>query len=171
MFAARRFPSASFKQSTKTPLLSFSVELVEGAPDKKVNIANELASGKGLVIGVPAAFSPTCTARHIPEYLSHKSLKDAGKVFVVAVNDPFVMKAWAESLDPGAKSGIRFLGDPHSELTKAWDLEFESAKVFGQNRGKRCAIITENGKVKSVHLEPDNTGVNESAAEKVLASL
>ncbi|CAK1367283.1 unnamed protein product [Cercospora beticola] len=189
MFAARHFASASFKQFSK-PLLSSTrqfhataaimvkagdsipnVELVEGAPDKKVNIANELSSGKGLIIGVPAAFSPTCTARHIPEYLSHKSLKDAGKVFVVAVNDPFVMKAWAESLDPSAKSGIRFLGDPHSELTKAWDLEFDSAKVFGQNRGKRCAITTENGKVKSVHIEPDNTGVSESAAEKVLAAL
>lgn len=75
MFAARHFASASFKQFSK-PLLSSTrqfhataaimvkagdsipnVELVEGAPDKKVNIANELSSGKGLIIGVPAAFS------------------------------------------------------------------------------------------------------------------
>ncbi|KAI5363976.1 Putative redoxin [Septoria linicola] len=146
-----------------------SVELVEGAPDKKVNIANELATGKGIIVGVPAAFSPACSASHVPGYINHKDLKAAGKVFIVAVNDPFVMKAWAESLDPGAKSGIRFLGDPHAELTKAWDLEFDSEAVFGQNRGKRCAIVTEDGKVKSVHIEPDNIGVNDSAAEKVLA--
>ncbi|EMF12414.1 Redoxin [Sphaerulina musiva SO2202] len=146
-----------------------NVELVEGAPDKKVNLAKELATGKGVIVGVPAAFSPTCSASHVPGYIANKNLANAGKVFVVSVNDPFVMKAWGESLDPGAKSGIRFLGDPHSELTKAWDLEFDSAAIFGQNRGKRCAIVTEDGKVTAVHLEPDNVGVSVSAAEKVLA--
>lgn len=106
------------------------------------------------------------------------------------------MGAWAESLDPGAASGvcqipdtspssssslnkeeesrtkriadtlafgniqIRFLGDPAGAFTGKLDLLFDSAAVFGQDRSKRYAIVTENGKVKSVHLEPDNTGVN-----------
>lgn len=78
------------------------------------------------------------------------------------------MGAWAESLDAGAKSGIRFLGDPHGEFTKELDLFFESAAVFGQNRSKRYALVTEDGKVTSVHEEPDNTGIKESSAEKVL---
>lgn len=78
------------------------------------------------------------------------------------------MGAWAESLDAGAKSGIRFLGDPHGEFTKELDLFFDSAAVFGQNRSKRYAITTEDGKVTGVHDEPDNTGIKVSAADKVL---
>jgi len=193
MFACRRLPSSS----TFTPILtqpqrlflqrssrSFhvsslkmvqtgdavpDVELVEKSPGNKVSLAKELASGKGLIIGVPAAFSPACTARHVPGYIKAPKLKDAGKVFVVSVNDPFVMGAWAESLDPGAKSGIRFLGDPAGDFNTKLDLLFDSAAVFGQNRSKRYALVTEDGKVKSVHVEPDNTGVDVSEAEKVLA--
>ncbi|MCJ1274127.1 hypothetical protein MMC21_001922 [Puttea exsequens] len=147
-----------------------SVELVETTPGSKVNLATEL-KGKGLVIGVPAAFSPSCSATHIPGYVSSDKLKDAGQVFVVSVNDPFVMAAWGKTLDPTGKTGIRFLGDPSGEFTKQLDLSFDSASVFGQDRSKRYALVVENGKVKSAHVEPDNTGVNESAAEKVLASL
>lgn len=87
------------------------VPLLEGAPDKKVSLANELSSGKGLIVAVPAAFStmisvplpanpthlhlttsigPGCTKMHIPEYINSAKLKDAGKVFVYSVNDPFV---------------------------------------------------------------------------------
>jgi len=146
-----------------------TVELVEKSPGNKVSLAKELASGKGLIVGVPAAFSPSCSARHVPGYINSKKLGEAGKVFVVSVNDPFVMGAWAENLDPGAKSGIRFLGDPSGAFNKELDLIFESAAVFGQDRSKRYALVTEDGKVKSVHVEPDNTGVNESEAEKVLA--
>lgn len=94
-----------------------NVDLVEGSPSDKVNLSKELASGKGLIVGIPAAFSeylpppqkhqsapainvrrgltrapsgPSCSATHIPGYVSHDKLKDAGKVFVVSVNDPFV---------------------------------------------------------------------------------
>ncbi|KAI4127612.1 MAG: hypothetical protein LQ338_003107 [Usnochroma carphineum] len=133
------------------------LELVEGSPGNKVNLSKELR-GKGLVIGVPAAFS----------YLNSPSLKAAGKVFVVSVNDPFVMKAWGASLDPSNKSGIRFLGDPDAKFTEALDLSFDSASIFGNNRSKRYALVVEDGKVKEAYVEPDNTGVNVSAADKVL---
>ena len=55
---------------------------------------------------------------------------------------------------------IRFLGDPSGDFTKKLDLTFDSSSVFGNDRSKRCALVTENGKVKEVHVEPDNTGVN-----------
>lgn len=91
-----------------------NVELMENSPGNKVNIAEELKSGKGLIIGkptmiiprseapsvtrtnqisysgVPAAFSPACSGNHIPGYINSPKLKDAGKVFVVSVNDSFV---------------------------------------------------------------------------------
>jgi 2-Cys peroxiredoxin 5 len=145
-----------------------NVDLVENSPGNKVNLAKEL-SGKGVIVGVPAAFSPACSSSHIPGYINHPKLKDAGNVFVVSVNDSFVMKAWAASLDPTGKSGVRFLADPAGDFTKALDLEFDSATVFGNNRSKRYALVIEDGKVKEAHVEPDNTGLNVSAADKVLA--
>jgi 2-Cys peroxiredoxin 5 len=69
------------------------------------------------------------------------------------------MKAWAKSLDESKKSGIRFLADPAGEFTRAWDVEFDAAKILGNNRSKRYAVVTDNGKVVKVAVEPDNTGV------------
>ena len=55
---------------------------------------------------------------------------------------------------------IRFLGDPSGQFTKHLDLTFESSAIFGNDRSKRYALVVEDGKVKSAHVEPDNTGVN-----------
>lgn len=70
------------------------------------------------------------------------------------------MGAWGTSQDPTGKSGIRFLADPHGELTSALDLSFDSAAIFGNARSKRYALVVENGKVTQAHVEPDNTGLN-----------
>ncbi|PGH26580.1 hypothetical protein AJ80_01709 [Polytolypa hystricis UAMH7299] len=134
--------------------------LAENSPGNNVNLAKELGTGKGLIIGTPGAFSPACSATHVPGYINHPKLKDAGKVFVLAVNDPFVTKAWGESLDPGNKSGIRFLGDPAGEFTEALDLDFDATTIFGNPRSKRYALVVENGKVTGAFVEPDNTGVD-----------
>ena len=58
------------------------------------------------------------------------------------------------------KVKIRFLGDPKAEFTSALDLAFDATAIFGQPRSKRYAIEVENGRVKELHVEPDNTGVN-----------
>ena len=70
------------------------------------------------------------------------------------------MKAWAKTLDDSKASGIRFLADAGGEFTKAWDVEFDASPLLGNKRSKRYAVVTEDGKVKSVHIEPDNTGVD-----------
>lgn len=59
-----------------------------------------------------------------------------------------------------SQTQVRFLGDPSGQFTKDLELSFESAAVFGQDRSKRYALVVEDGKVKSAHVEPDNTGVN-----------
>ena len=64
------------------------------------------------------------------------------------------------------KTQIRFLGDPSGQFNKDLDLTFESAAVFGQDRSKRYALVVEDGKVKSAHVEPDNTGVNGKGFQK-----
>lgn len=142
--------------------------LVEDSPGNKVNLAEEFQKGDGLIIGVPGAFSGACSQTHVPSYITHPKLKDAGQVFVVSVNDAFVMKAWGDALDPTHDSKIRFLGDPAGEFTKALDLDFDASAFFGNDRSKRYALVIENGKVKSAHIEPDNTGTDVSLANKVL---
>lgn len=95
------------------------------------------------------------------------------------------MNAWGKTLDADGKSGvrlspwisaycanqfqqIRFIADPSVTFTKALDLNFDGSAVFGGHRSKRYALVTENGKVTHAYVEPDNTGLSVSAAEKVL---
>ncbi|KAF2760154.1 Redoxin [Pseudovirgaria hyperparasitica] len=143
------------------------VPLMENSPGNTVSLAKEL-SGNGIIIGVPAAFSPSCSESHIPGYINSPKIKNAGAVFVVSVNDAFVMKAWKASLDPDSKSGIRFLADPSAAFAKSLDLTFDAPQIFGGPRSKRYALLIKDGKVAEAHIEPDNTGLNISAAEKVL---
>lgn len=96
-FAAAR-PAISTRSFSTTPraLVRVGQEipslevLVEGSPGNKVNLADEFQTGDGWIVGVPGAFSGTCSAQHVPSYINHPKLKDAGKVFVLSVNDAFV---------------------------------------------------------------------------------
>ncbi|KAL8307281.1 hypothetical protein RB597_001092 [Gaeumannomyces tritici] len=80
--------------------------LVENSPGNKVNLASEFSLKDGIVIGVPAAFSPGCSSSHIPSYMNHPKIKDAGQVFVVSVNDAFVLgpSRWTLPVRPGSGS-------------------------------------------------------------------
>ncbi|KAI3334562.1 Redoxin [Ustulina deusta] len=166
--AARQFhstPRAFVKVGDAVP----DVDLHEDSPANKVNLAKDYGGiSHGLIIGVPAAFSPGCSEKHIPSYINRRKTRQAGEVFVVSVNDAFVMKAWGATLDPKKESGIRFLADPTGAFTKALDLGFDLMPVFGHTRSKRYALVIKDGKVKFVHVEPDNIGTDVTMAEKVL---
>ncbi|KAK3985639.1 thioredoxin-like protein [Cladorrhinum sp. PSN332] len=150
------------------PLPNLDV-LQEGSPGNKVNLAEEASRlNKMIILGVPAAFSPSCSAVHIPGFIKHPKTQDYDEVAVVSVNDVFVMKEWGSELDPSADFGIRFLADPEGKFTKAMDMGFVNEPIFGGLRSKRYSIIVENGKVKSINVEPDNTGTSVSLAEHVL---
>ncbi|KAI5814868.1 AhpC/TSA family protein [Pyronema omphalodes] len=146
--------------------------LMEDSPGNKLSLAKLLKDQeRAIVVGVPAAFSPACSSTHVPGYVAANS---GLPTYIVSVNDPFVMKAWKDSLiHPTSSAGpsFRFLADPSGELTRALDMEFDSAHIFGNNRAKRFALVVEKGTVKHVFAEPDNTGVDVSAAEKVLKAL
>ncbi|PGH29892.1 peroxiredoxin 5, atypical 2-Cys peroxiredoxin [[Emmonsia] crescens] len=174
MFATRRFAAKAIPRASHPAALFHTTRpsfvkvgdalpdlevLTENSPGNKVNLAKEL-QGKGLIIGTPGAFSPACSAAHVPGFANHPKLKDAGKVFVVSVNDAFVTGAWSKMVDPEQKSGIRFLGDPKGEFTKALDLDFDASAIFGNLRSKRYVLVIEDGKVKKTFIEPDNTGLN-----------
>lgn len=64
--------------------------LFEKSPGNKINLAEELGKADGYIVGVPGAFTGTCSSQHVPSYINHPNLKRAGQIFVVSVNDPFV---------------------------------------------------------------------------------
>ena len=77
-----------------------SVDLFEGNPDTKVNLAEVCKEGKYVIFGVPGAFTPGCSKTHLPGYVQQaEDLKSKGikEIFCLAVNDPFVMAAWGEN--------------------------------------------------------------------------
>ncbi|EEH22307.2 hypothetical protein PABG_04518 [Paracoccidioides brasiliensis Pb03] len=174
MFAARRFAARTVPRAGQAAALFHSTPpsfvrvgdevpdhmvLFENLPSNKINLAKEL-TGKGLIIGTPGAFSPACSASHVPGFIKHQKLRDAGRVFVVSVNDPFVTGAWSRMIDPQQTSGIRFLADPMGKFTKALDLGFDAKAIFGNIRSKRYVLVIEDGKVKKTFIEPDNTGLS-----------
>lgn len=90
-FAARRqfhaSPRAFVQVGEEIPDLEV---LFEDSPGNKVNLKKEFENTNGIIVGVPAAFSGACSAKHVPSYINHPKLADAGQVFVVSVNDAFV---------------------------------------------------------------------------------
>jgi peroxiredoxin len=132
---------------------------------------DELFAGRNvLLFAVPGAFTPTCSAKHLPGYVEKlAAFKDKGiDVACLSVNDAFVMGAWAR--DQSVPEGLRMLADGNGAFTKALGLELD-ATPFGMGlRAKRFALYAEDGVVKQLHVEaPGEFKV--SAADYVLEHL
>ena len=131
-----------------------------------------LFGGKTVVLfGVPGAFTPTCSARHMPGFLQNlDALKAKGvdTVACMAVNDAFVMHAWAK--DQGVEDRVVMIADGAAAFTRALGLEFDlTARGLGV-RCQRFVLVAKDGKV--VHLAVEAPGAFEvSSAEAVLAAL
>ena len=115
----------------------------------------DLTKGKRVVIfGLPGAFTPTCSAKHVPSYLAnYDKLKAKGvdEIACVSVNDAFVMGAWARDQKTGDK--IRMLGDGSAQFTKDLGLELDlNARGMG-TRAQRVSMLVDDGVVKSLNIE------------------
>lgn len=132
----------------------------------------QLFDGKRVVLfSVPGAFTPTCSAKHLPGFLEQAAaLKAKGidTIACMAVNDVFVMNAWGKGANAGGK--VQMLADGNGEYAKALGLELD-ARGFGMGlRGQRFALVVDNGVATKVFVEaPGEFKV--SAAEHVLGQL
>jgi len=115
----------------------------------------DMTRGKKVVIfGLPGAFTPTCSAKHVPGYVAnYDKLKAKGvdTIACISVNDAFVMGAWAKDQKTGDK--IHMLGDGSADFTKALGLELD---LTGRGMGVRCqrfSMLVDNGVVKTLNLE------------------
>lgn len=144
-----------------------SVDLFEGTPMNKVNIS-DLAKGKKVVLfAVPGAFTPGCSKTHLPGYVKKADdLKAQGisEIVCVSVNDPFVMGAWAK--DQNAEGKVRMLADPSAELAKKLDLAVDIPPLGGL-RSKRYSMVIDDGKITSLQVEPDGTGLSCSLVDAI----
>ncbi|WP_458095308.1 redoxin family protein [Roseomonas sp. WA12] len=150
-----------------------SVKIMQATPEgpKEVDTAALLGTGTTVLFGVPGAFTPTCSARHLPGFVQEAQAlkaKGVGTVACVAVNDAFVMAAWGR--DQGVTDEVVMLADGSAAFTKALGLELDlTARGMGI-RAQRFALIVKDGRVTYVGVEePGAFGV--SSAEAVLGKL
>jgi len=123
---------------------------------------------KIMVFGLPGAFTPTCSAQHVPGYLKHAEefkAKGVDAIACVSVNDAFVMGAWGR--DQGVGDNIDMLADGSADLAKAMGLDVDlSERGFGI-RSQRFAMVVDDRVVKALAVE-EKPGLDVSAAEKML---
>ncbi len=127
-------------------------------------------SGKKVVLfAVPGAFTPTCSAAHLPGFVVKiDEIKEKGvdTVACMSVNDAFVMKAWSEAQNA---ENILMLADGNAELTAALGLELDGSGFGMGTRSKRFALVAEDGVV--THIAIDEKGLEKTSAEAILSIL
>lgn len=149
------------------------VKLMTMGPDgpTPVQSADVLGKGKVVLFAVPGAFTPTCSEQHLPGFvvrLDELKAKGVETVACIAVNDAFVMGAWAEA--QGLDGALTMLADGNGEFTSAMGLEMDGSGFGLGTRSKRYAAIIEDGIVKELLVE-DAPGLDKSSAESVLAKM
>ena len=115
----------------------------------------EITKGKKIAIfGLPGAFTPTCSAKHVPSYVQNFDklrAKGVDEVWCVAVNDAFVMGAWGK--DQKAEGKVRMMADGSATFTKALGLDMDlTARGMGV-RSQRYSMLLDDGVVKKVNVE------------------
>ena len=153
-----KVPSASFKQMTPDGMKDLSTD--------------DLFKGKKVALfAVPGAFTPTCSAKHLPGFIEKAAeLKGKGidAIACVSVNDAFVMDAWGKAQSVGDK--VVMLGDGNGDFTKAMGLELDGTAVGLGKRSQRYAMVVDNGVIKQLYVEQPRA-FEVSSAEHVLKNL
>ncbi|HVO16564.1 MAG TPA: peroxiredoxin [Alphaproteobacteria bacterium] len=153
-----KIPSAKFKYLGKDGMAEISTD-------------DLFKSKKVVLFAVPGAFTPTCSAKHLPGFLQHADqLKKKGvdTIACVSVNDAFVMDNWGKNQKVDGK--VMMLADGNGDFAKAVGLEMD-ASGFGMGlRSKRYAMVVENGVVKQLHVEKPGA-FEVSSAEYILKHL
>jgi peroxiredoxin len=116
---------------------------------------DEIFKGKTVALfAVPGAFTPTCSAKHLPGFKDHAAdlkAKGVDKIVCVSVNDVFVMKAWAK--DQGISNEVLMLADGNGAFTDALGLSFDGSKFGMGKRSQRYSLVATDGVVTQLNVE------------------
>ena len=142
----------SIKVGDKLPDVTLTESTAEGPKPVK---SEDLFKGKRVALfAVPGAFTPTCSAKHLPGFKQRAhEIKDKGidLIACVSVNDAFVMRAWAE--DQAVGEDIVMLGDGSGDFTRAIGLEMDATGFGMGKRSQRYSMIVDDGVVKELNVE------------------
>ena len=145
--------------------------MTEAGPGQRT--AAEVFDGRTVALmAVPGAFTPTCTNAHLPGFVEQaEALKGKGvdEVACVAVNDLFVLDAWAEKV--GAKDKVAMLADGSGEFAKAIGMELDLGERGLGTRSKRYAMIVEDRTVKHLLVEDNPGQAQDSSADALMAKM
>lgn len=133
---------------------------------------SDLTKGKKIAIfGLPGAYTPTCSAKHVPGYVQHAdTLKTKGvdEIWCISVNDAFVMGAWGR--DQKATGIVRMMADGNAAFSKALGLDADFSKFGMGTRSQRYSMLVEDGVVKQLNVE-EGGKFEVSNAETLLGQL
>ena len=136
--------------------------------------SSELFGDKKIIlIGMPGAFSPTCSMRHLPSFIkSVQEFKVLGveEIFCVLVNDVYVAKVWGESTG-ATKAGIKIITDPLSILAETLDMEFTVKGTGLLRRLQRFTAVIKNNKIDRLYFEKERGVCDMTSAQNVLKDL
>jgi peroxiredoxin len=159
----------ALKTGDKIPSVTLKQATAEGPKD--VTTADLFGGKKVVLFALPGAFTPTCSAKHLPGFVE-KAAEIKGKgvdsIVCLSVNDAFVMGAWAKDQKVGDK--VKMVADGGAEFTKAMGLDFDASKFGMGVRSQRYAAIVEDGVIRKLAVE-EPMKFEVSSAEAVLKAL
>ncbi len=153
-----KIPKVTLKHMSKDGLADISTDEIFGG--KKV-----------VMFALPGAFTPTCSAKHLPGYVANAgAFKEKGvdSIACVSVNDAFVMAAWGQQQNVG--DAVMMLADGNAEFADALGLSFDGSGFGMGKRAQRFAMVVDDGVVSSLHIEQPGA-FEVSSAEAILKEL
>jgi len=159
----------TIKPGDRIPSVTLKLKTDDGVQDVATD---DFFKGKKIVLfALPGAYTPTCSARHLPGFVDKiEQFREKGvdTVACISVNDAFVMGAWGR--DQKTEGKVVMLADGNAEFARAAGLEFDASGFGMGTRSQRYALIAEDGVVKVLHVEKPGA-FEVSSAEAVLAAL
>lgn len=150
---------------------NIDVQILGEDGPQPVNTSELFANKKVVMFAVPGAFTPTCSAQHLPGFIKHAAAikaKSVDLIVCLSVNDSFVMSAWAKA--SGVSQDIVMLADGSANFTRALGLDSDFSSFGMGTRSQRFALIADQGKV--IDLAVEQAGAFDvSSAETVLSKL
>jgi peroxiredoxin len=142
----------TIKVGDRLPQVNFMVATAEGP---KPSSTDDIFKGKRVALfALPGAFTPTCSAKHVPGFKAHEAdlkAKGVDAIACLSVNDAFVMKAWAK--DQGVENEMVMIADGNGEFTKAVGLDMDGSKFGMGSRSQRYSLIANDGVVEQLNVE------------------
>jgi len=159
----------TIKVGDKIP--SATLMQMQGGGPKPVKTDDFFAGKKVVLFALPGAFTPTCSAKHLPGFVQHAGdIKGKGvdAIACLSVNDAFVMGAWGDAQGAGDK--VAMLADGNGDFTRALGLEMDASRFGMGQRSQRYSMVVDNGVVKELNVEEPGA-FSVSSAEHVMKQL